>query len=306
MKKVLLHNRKRTSEFSQEVEQVGLDKKDELMALKLRAMNDVAQASGKLFELPLYLLLPDPSQPRKAFLNLDGLAESIKEKGLIQPLVVKPRDAEGHYKIIVGGRRYHAAKMAGIETLPCILREEEDATTLILQLLENDQREQVPPLEEAEAINRLIVDMGMSKKDVAHELGRDAAWLSLRLGLLEASDAVKTLLRDEKVTDLRALHELKQLEQEHPDLAAQALKRLNEQDFSGNFRSLIQNLRSQKTGAAKAALANGSYHRVKRNEVKTNEWWIYLEGKRKPLKLFLDKMMARELKKSLDAFLRIE
>lgn len=305
MKKILLQNRRRTSEFSQEVEKVGLEKKEELMSLKLRAMNDVAQAHGRLFDLSLSQLICDPNQPRKQFINIEGLAESIKEKGILQPLVVKPRNKKGEYQIIVGERRYHAAKMAGLKVLPCIIRDEEDANTLILQLLENDQREQVPPLEEAHAIERLIAEMGLSKKQIAKELGRDAAWVSMRLGLLEGSDAIRNLLQTGKVTDLRTLHELRQLEQEHPHKAEEALLRFKAQDFVGNFRALLQDFRAQKNaGASKSSLSDGSYHRVKKDEIKGQHWWLYLEGKRKPLKLILDRDLARMLRRTLDGFLR--
>jgi ParB family transcriptional regulator, chromosome partitioning protein len=305
LKKILLQNRKRTSEFSQEVEQIGLEKKDELMGLKLKALNDIAEASGKLFELPINQLICDPNQPRKQFINLESLAESIREKGILQPIVVKPRDKEGHYKIIVGERRYHAAKLAGLKVLPCIIREEEDANTLILQILENDQREQVPPLEEAEALDRLIKVMGLSKKQIAKELGRDAAWISIRIGLLECSEAIRELVRNGRITDLRTLHELRQLEQEHPKRALEALKRFQEQDFVGNFRSLLQDLRAQKQGASRKSLSDGSYHRVKRDELKGDQWWLHLEGKRRPLKLLLDRNLAGELKRTLDEFLRV-
>jgi ParB family chromosome partitioning protein len=306
LKKVLLHNRRRTSEFSQEVEQIGLEKKDELMSLRLKAMNEVAVANGKLFDLPLVLLNPDPQQPRKQFINLENLADSIREKGVLQPLIVKPRNKQGAYQIIVGERRYHAAKIAGLTVLPCIIREEEDANTLILQLLENDQREQVPPLEEAHAIDRLIEEMGLSKKQIAKELGRDSAWVSMRLGLLEGSDAIRDLLQSGKITDLRTLHELRQLEQEHPKRAAEALRIFQEQDFVGNFRGLLQGFRAQKNGISKNSLTDGSYHRIKKDELKKDQWWLYLEGKRKPLKLLLDKDLAYNLKKTLDVFLNGE
>lgn len=306
MKKILLQNRRRTSEFSHEVEQIGLDKKDELMSLKLKAMNDIAEASGKLFELPLHQLTPDPNQPRKQFVNLDGLCESIREKGILQPIIVKPRNKEGLYQIIVGERRYHAAKLAELKVIPCIIREEEDANTLILQILENDQREQVPPLEEAEALDRLIKVMGLSKKQIAKELGRDATWISMRMGLLECSEAIMELVRSGRITDLRTLHELRQLEQENPKRALEALQRFQEQNFVGNFRSLLQDLRSQKQGASRSSLSDGAYHRVKRDELKGNQWWFYLEGKRRPLKLLLDRELAHDLKQTLDGFLKSE
>ena len=303
VKKSLLQNRKRTSELSTDVEQIGLEKKDELMALKLKALNEVAEASGKLFELPLSLVRPDPSQPRKNFINLENLAASIKAQGILQPIIVKPRNQAGQYQVIVGERRFHAAKMAELKVIPCIIREEEDANTLILQLLENDQREQVPPLEEAEALQRLIKEMGLSKKQIAAELGRDATWISMRLGLLESSPTLKNLLQSGKVTDLRTLHELRQLERENPEAAETALLRLQTQNFNGNFRSLIQSLRN-KNQLGPTMIA--PYIRIKHEELRGNEWWFQLEGQRKPLKLLLDKTLAKALKKRLDEFLRNE
>jgi ParB family chromosome partitioning protein len=242
-KKDLLLNRKRSSELSTELHEVSLGKKDELLALKLQVMNDIAEASGKLFELPIERLEADPNQPRKSFRNIEGLAESIKFKGIIQPIIVRPRNQDGKYIIIAGERRFHAAKMAGLSTLPCIIRDEEDANILILQLLENDQRDNVSPFEEAAALSKLVENMGVSKAQAAAELGRDPAWISIRLGLQGASQAIKDLAQDGVIEDIRTLHELRKLEAESPVQAKNLMEKIRNNQVSGSYRQVISNFR---------------------------------------------------------------
>ncbi len=177
MSKISLQNRKRTAEMSETVSRLNQSKKEELLALKLQSLNEAAEISGKLLDLAITQIFPDPNQPRKTFKNMDSLAKSIEEQGLIQPIVVKALGPK-QYQIVVGERRFHAAKLVGLTTMPAIVRDEEDADTLILQLLENDQRDQVSPLEEAQALQKLIEKMSLSKQDIAKELGRDSHWIS--------------------------------------------------------------------------------------------------------------------------------
>ena len=248
MKKTLLFGRKRTKDLAQDhqLTDEAEGKKDELLALKLKAMHAVAQSSGRLMELPVELLRPDPNQPRKTFQQIEGLAASIKAKGVIQPIVIAPRNDEGFYTIIAGERRYHAAKQAGVAVLPCIVRQEEnDANVMILQLLENDQREGVSPLEEAQALARLVNELGVSKGRLAEELGRDSAWISIRLGLLQASDDIKSLVDDGVIEDVRTLHELRKLEQENPKVAGDMMQQFRQNQVSGSYRQVISQTRQR-------------------------------------------------------------
>ena len=142
IKQISLEGRKRISELDGGVADMITEmKKDELLALKLAAMNEDAKSTGTLQSLPLDKVKPDPNQPRKTFRNIDALAASIREQGIIQPIIVTAKqESDGCYRIIAGERRYLAAKQAGLSTIPCIIREADDANIVILQLLENDQR----------------------------------------------------------------------------------------------------------------------------------------------------------------------
>ena len=276
MKKSLLFGRKRTRDLTENHLSDEVDaKKDELLALKLKAMHAVAQSSGKLMELPVALLRADPNQPRKRFDNLVALAESIKAKGVIQPIVVTNRDDNGMYTIIVGERRFRAAKMAGLKVLPCIIRHEDDVNTLMLQLLENDQREGVSPMAESNALIRLVEEMGVSKSRLAHELGRDAAWVSLRLGLQHASEAVKQLVEEGVIEDARTLHELRKLASEKPKVAESLIEKLRNNQVSGSYRQVIAAARKKSNSSA----AIGKTRKAQRIAVKNGQLLVYTGGK---------------------------
>ncbi|MDF2690326.1 MAG: chromosome partitioning protein ParB [Gammaproteobacteria bacterium] len=275
-KKDLLLNRKRSSELSNELHEVSLGKKDELLALKLQVMNDIAEASGKLFELPIERLQADPSQPRKTFRNIEGLAESIKFKGIIQPIIVRARNQDGKYVIIAGERRFQAAKLAGLATIPCIIRDEEDANILILQLLENDQRDNVSPFEESAALSRLVENMGVSKAQVAAELGRDPAWISIRLGLQGASEDIRELAQDGIIEDIRTLHELRKLEKESPAQAKDLIEKIRNNQLSGSYRQVISNFRSTRKVKSHQA---PKLKKVQRIEIVGDQLLLHVGGK---------------------------
>jgi len=279
MKKTLLFGRKRTKELAQDhqIADESEVKKDEILALKLKAMHAVAQSSGRLMELPVELLQPDPKQPRKSFYNIEGLAASIKTKGIIQPIVITPRNEAGYYTIIAGERRFHAAKQAGLSVLPCIVRQEEnDTNVIILQLLENDQREGVSPLEEANALAKLVYKLGVSKRRLAKELGRDSAWISIRLGLLHASDAIKALVTDGVIEDVRTLHELRKLEQENPEVAGEMITQFSHNQVSGSYRQVISQTRQRIKTANKSPVRK---KRIQRIELADQQLLLHCGGK---------------------------
>jgi len=279
MKKTLLFGRKRTKDLAQyhKVDDESEVKKDELLSLKLKAMHVAAQSSGHLMELPVELLQPDPNQPRKSFYNIEGLAASIKTKGIIQPIIITPRNADGYYTIIAGERRFHAAKQAGLAVLPCIVRQEEnDANVMILQLLENDQREGVSPLEEANALAKLVDEFGVSKGRLAEELGRDSSWISIRLGLLHASDAIKSLVNDGVIEDVRTLHELRKLEQENPEVASEMITQFSYNQVSGSYRQVVSQTRQRIKIANKAPVRK---KRIQRIELADQQLILHCGGK---------------------------
>lgn len=261
MKKISLFGRKRLSDLadssgaSSPSSSIVDNKKDELLALKLDEINSEAKSAGNLQMLPLDLLKPDPNQPRKLFRNIESLAKSIEEQGIIQPIIVSPKSKDGSYMIIAGERRYRAAQLANLPSLPCIIRQETDANVLILQLLENDQRENVSPLEESEALSKLIDDMKISKAQIARELGREASWVSIRLGLQKASDGIKSLIQEGVIEDIRTLHELRMFEEAEPIKAKALITRMRNNTLAGSYRQVIANARREKNPSIRSARA---------------------------------------------------
>ncbi|QIW09548.1 ParB/RepB/Spo0J family partition protein [Francisella sp. LA112445] len=240
-KKVSLMNRK----VNQKVhDTVGQEKKDILRAMQLQELNEQASKVGQLFELPLSIVQPDKDQPRKTFKNIDSLAKSIKENGVIQPIIVTTKKDDGLHYIIAGERRYLASKEAGLTTIPCIVRQEEsDASIVLLQLLENDQRESVSPFEEADALKDLIDNKQMKKSDIAKILGRDNSWISMRLKISDSDQNIRELSEKGIIDDVRTLYELKKFAEEIPQGAQEFVKRALENKISGSYRAAITRYR---------------------------------------------------------------
>ena len=151
-----------------------------------------AESGGtQLAHLPVDAIHANPRQPRRRFEPeaTTGLASSIREQGLLQPVVVRPRP-EGGYELIAGERRWRAAREAGIDSVPALVREADDRETLLLALVENVAREQLSPVEEARAYAALIDDFELSLGDVAAKVGRSKPSVSNRLRLLELPEEV--------------------------------------------------------------------------------------------------------------------
>ena len=137
----------------------------------------------------------NPKQPRRQFESegVSGLAESIKAQGLIQPVVVRPRLAGG-YELIAGERRWRAAREAGLETVPAVVREADDRDTLLLGLVENVAREDLSPVEEARAYAMLLDEFALSLGEVAERVGKSKPTVSNRVRLLELPEDVLALV----------------------------------------------------------------------------------------------------------------
>ena len=154
-----------------------------------------AAADGTLETLAVSAIQPGRYQPRRHFDDaaLDELAASIKTQGLLQPLVVRAV-ARGRYELIAGERRWRAAQRAGLTELPALVREVPEQTVLALALIENIQREDLSPLEEAQALQRLIEEFGLTHQQTADAVGRSRAAVSNLLRLLELPAPVRALL----------------------------------------------------------------------------------------------------------------
>jgi ParB family chromosome partitioning protein len=156
----------------------------------------------QLAELPVDAVYANPRQPRRRFEPeaTSGLASSIKQQGLLQPIVVRPRQAGG-YELIAGERRWRAAREAGLETLPALVRDADDRDSLLLALVENVAREQLSPVEEARAYASLVDEFELSLGEVADRVGRSKPSVSNRLRLLELPEEVLWMVARGELTE---------------------------------------------------------------------------------------------------------
>jgi ParB family transcriptional regulator, chromosome partitioning protein len=166
------------------------------------AVSDPEADAEELRQLPVDLIVPNPDQPRRRFdeEGLVALSESIRERGVLQPVLVRPLPA-GNYELIAGERRWRAAAVAGLETMPAIVRVDTTATTLELALIENMAREDLNPVEEARACEALTEELGLSREDVGRRVGRGRVAVSNLLRLLELPDEALELIEQERLTE---------------------------------------------------------------------------------------------------------
>jgi len=160
-----------------------------------------AEVGEELRELALDALAPGRHQPRRNFepQALAALADSIRAQGVVQPIVVRAAGG-GHYEIIAGERRWRAARMAGLKTIPAVVRQLADRGAMAVALVENIQRADLNPLEEAEALRRLIDECGLTHEQTAEAVGRSRAAVSNLLRLLELDPAVQALVREGRLS----------------------------------------------------------------------------------------------------------
>lgn len=149
----------------------------------------------ELQQLPLDLLQRGKYQPRRDMnpQALEELAQSIRRQGLMQPIVVRPIDGE-RYEIIAGERRWRASQLAGLERIPALVREVSDEAAIAMALIENIQREDLNPIEEAAALQRLQQDFQLTQQQVADAVGKSRVTIANLLRLMALPDEVKTLL----------------------------------------------------------------------------------------------------------------
>ncbi len=170
---------------------------------------------SRIEQLPVDRLHPGPWQPRQRFdeVALEALAESIRAQGLVQPIVVRPV-TEG-YEIIAGERRWRAAQQAGLKQVPVIIREADDQTTLALALIENLQREDLNPIEQAQGLARLLEEFSLTHEQLAEAVGLSRAQVTNLLRLLKLAPQVQAWLHDGQLSmgHARALLPLSETEQ---------------------------------------------------------------------------------------------
>lgn len=177
---------------------------------------------GNLTKLRLSMIEPKADQPRKIFEGeaLAELADSIAAHGVLQPILVR-EIADGHYQIIAGERRFRASKMAGLTEIPVIILDKSDLETAQISLIENIQRENLNPIEEAQAYRALIGSYGLTQEEVSQKVGKGRSTITNALRLLDLSDGVLAMLGTGELSagHARALLALKDREKE-PAVAA--------------------------------------------------------------------------------------
>jgi ParB family chromosome partitioning protein len=205
------------------------------------------RSSGGVRIIDVERITPNPQQPRLAFdqATLDELSASIKEHGVLQPILVRPL-ADNEFQLIAGERRWRASKAAGLRTIPALVEDIDDDTALEIAIIENLQREDLSPLDEASMYDRMVRDHGYSVRKLAQKLGKDKGYLENRLRLADAPDEIRELVSLRKDT-LSHAYEL--LKVDDP----KKRKRLAAQVARGELtliklRDRIEGRRSRRTG----------------------------------------------------------
>jgi ParB family chromosome partitioning protein len=184
------------------------------------------RSRGGVRHVDVERITPNPEQPRLAMeqTSLDELAASIREHGVLQPILVRPLD-NGEFQLIAGERRWRASMAAGLTTIPALVEEIDDDTALEISIIENLQREDLSPLDEAAMYERMVRDHGYSVRRLAQKLGKDKGYLENRLRLADAPPEVRELVSLRKDT-LSHAYELMKVEdpKKRKRLAAQVAR----------------------------------------------------------------------------------
>ena len=192
--------------------------------------NNKYKIGGQIILVPQEEIFPNPNQPRKRFDfdELEGLAQSIRQNGIIQPIAVRVNE-KGQYELISGERRLRASRLVGITRIPCIIMEANDSKSALFALIENIQRADLSFFEEAVAIDKLINEYGMSRDEVCRKLGKAPPTISNKLRLLRLPEEIRLKIIQENLTErhARALLRLNNLSQIERALSIISEKRLN-------------------------------------------------------------------------------
>jgi|AntRauTorcE11897_2_1112592.scaffolds.fasta_scaffold12506_2 ParB family chromosome partitioning protein len=186
------------------------------------------EKDDRIQKLLISVVEPNKDQPRKHFDEsaLDELANSIKQYGVLQPLIVIPANGEGKYLIVAGERRWRAARKAGLKQVPCIIREREQLEQLEVSLIENVQRVDLSPLEQAISIEKLHQEFNMAYSDIAKRLGKAPTTINNIVRLLQLPEKARLALEENKISEghARAILSLKGNESQQKALLANIIE----------------------------------------------------------------------------------
>jgi len=246
----------------------GLDALLSKPVAETAAVTGTHAAADGLHSIPVDLLQRGQYQPRVDMRQdtLEELAKSIQAQGIVQPIVARPIKKVGktqRYEIVAGERRWRAAQIAGLQNIPAIVRDVPDEGAIAMALIENIQRENLNPLEEANALDRLIGEFDLTHQEAAEAVGRSRASVSNLLRLLELSDKVKSLLESRKLEmgHARALLAITSKAQQF-EAARQVVKKgLSVRETEGLVRRMLSKDGGRKS-APPAASKDGDIRRL--------------------------------------------
>ncbi len=228
------------------------------------------------YEVDIELIDAGSMQPRAFFdpVSLDGLADSIRSHGIVQPLLVRRHG--DRYELIAGERRWRAAKTAGLLRVPCVVKNIPDQDLLEIALIENIQREDLNPIEEAQAYRKLLDTVGLTQEALAGRVGRDRSYITNYLRLLRLPDDIQQLVKEGRLT---TGHARTLLGLPHVDLQRRVARQIIEKDLSvrstetlvksladGQFRNKTSPTR--KTNDANVRLAETKLRRILGTQVR--------------------------------------
>ncbi|MBQ4347739.1 MAG: ParB/RepB/Spo0J family partition protein [Firmicutes bacterium] len=172
---------------------------DALFGEHIKSISEMNEGE-RVTQIDIGIIEPNPEQPRKRFKEsaLTELAESIKEYGVIQPIIVR-READ-YYVLIAGERRFRASKIAGLKTIPAIVRDADEIRSLELAIVENVQREGLNPIEEAESYRRLNTEFHLSQEDISAKVGKSRVTITNALRLLKLEPRVRNFISEGKIS----------------------------------------------------------------------------------------------------------
>jgi ParB family chromosome partitioning protein len=221
-----------------------------------------SRALGSILEIPLDQIHPNPRQPRSRFdpAELAELATSIKEHGILQPLILRRGDEADTYTLIAGERRLQAARLAGLERVPCLVREATDQEHLELALIENVQRADLNPLEAAEAYRQLAEDFQLSHENIASRVGKSRTAISNTLRLLKLPETIQQELLNDHISEghARALLALPT-----PQAQTAVFKIILERSLNvRQTEELVRKYQGQKPARQKSSYMNPQIHAI--------------------------------------------
>jgi ParB family chromosome partitioning protein len=176
------------------------------MGRGLAAILSISDAQGRdaaeLRDVAVELIRPNPQQPRKRFdeAALKALSESVAERGVLQPVLVRPQPG-GTYELVAGERRWRAAQLAGLETMPALVQHRADDASLEIALIENMARQDLNPVEEAHAVAALVEELELTREEVGRRVGRSRVAVSNLLRLLDLPDEVLALIEEGRLSE---------------------------------------------------------------------------------------------------------